>query len=44
MTGQALYVARRMKANETLVERIEAAMGKDDALRRVQPTTVPRHR
>jgi len=33
MTGQALYVARRMKANETLVERIEAAMGKDDALR-----------
>ena len=32
-TSQALYIARRMKANETLVERIEAAMGKDDALR-----------
>ena len=32
-SSQALYIARQIKANETLVERIEEAMGKEDALR-----------
>ncbi len=32
-SSQALYIARQIKANETLVDRVEAAMGKSDAMR-----------
>jgi len=32
-SSQALYIARQIKANETLVDRVKAAMGKSDAMR-----------
>ena len=32
-SSQALYFARQIKANETLVDRVKAAMGKSDAMR-----------
>ena len=32
-SSQALYFARQIEANKTLVDRIKEAMGKDDALR-----------